>query len=172
MSAWRESYRHLSRSTGHEAGAIVHVPSTRDLLATVPVPAGPLRAVRRHAGSWAVSLETLAGAPYEPAGSPRKSRDGGVTEFACLLGADEAPAPRGRSSSWDGRDAWGTGATAAAARAQAAAARASGGGVWQAAERKGGGRPATGDPDAVVRLLGGGDQGTGAARGNDSVLPS
>jgi len=150
----------------------VHVPSTRDLLATVPVPAGPLRAVRRHAGSWAASLETLAGAPYEPAGSPRKSRDGGVTEFACLLGADAAPAPRGRPPSWDGRDAWGTGAAAAAARAQAAAARASGGGVRQAAERMGGGRPAAGDSDAVARLLGGGDEGEGAARGDNSGAPS
>ena len=65
----------------------MHVPSMRDLLATMPVP-GPIQAVRRHAGSWAASLETLAGAPYEPAASPRKSHDGtggGVTDFASAL---------------------------------------------------------------------------------------
>ena len=118
----------LRRCAGHEAGAIVHVPSTRDLLATVPVPR-PILAVRRAAGSWAAQLESLATAPYEPAGSPRKSREEagcGITDFAHALNPDEGCAlPRGRSASLDGSvrdsmDAWGAPAPASAPAALSA----------------------------------------------------
>ena len=102
----------------------MHVPSTRDLLATVSVPR-PIQAVRRAAGSWAAQLETLASAPYEPAGTPRKSLEG-ITDFGHAVAADEGYGlPRGRSASLDGSargsgDAWGAPAPASAPAALSA----------------------------------------------------
>ena len=78
-----------SCNAGLEQGAIMHVPSTKDLLAQVPVDKlVDAQAWRQRAhsvgGTLVVGLERLTDGSAEPPDTPRASLDspGAITEFA------------------------------------------------------------------------------------------